>query len=193
LLDGEQGNPAQAAQRHQFNAIRKRSRNMARMPGCRWVAVLLLAALGNPAYAAVDERSANELLAAHNKYRSHLSLPPLRWSGSLADAAQRWADRLASIGRLEHSGPGENLAMGTARAYSLTQLVDLWGHEGRYFTNGIFPAVSTTGNWLDVGHFSQIVWRRTTMVGCGMARGRGQDVLVCSYSPPGNVMGEKPY
>jgi hypothetical protein len=166
---------------------------MLKMPKIGLIALLSLMAIGHRAEASLDPGRANELLAAHNRYRTGLALPPLRWSAQLADAAQRWADHLASIGRLEHSGPGENLAMGTAGAYSLTQLVDLWGNERRFFTNGNFPAVSTTGNWVDVGHYSQIIWRRTTMVGCGVARGRGQDMLVCSYSPPGNVMGERSY
>jgi hypothetical protein len=160
---------------------------------CGLIAGLLLVVQAGAAEAGLEPRSANEVLAAHNKYRTSLALPQLRWSGPLADSAQRWADHLATIGRLEHSGPGENLAMGTAGAYSLSQLVELWGNEGRHFTNGAFPAVSTTGNWMDVGHFSQIVWRRTSAVGCAVARGRGQDILVCSYSPPGNVMGERPY
>ena len=161
------------------------------MPGRAVVAGLLL--LANTATAAVDERSAAELLAAHNRYRASLAVPPLRWSAPLAEAAQRWAAHLATIGRMEHSGPGENLAMGTAGAYTPAQLVELWGNERSRFTNGTFPAVSTTGNWVDVGHYSQIIWRGTTMVGCSIARGRGQDFLVCSYSPPGNVMGERAY
>lgn len=156
-------------------------------------ALLLLVVAGKPATAALEPRQAGEVLAAHNRYRAALSLPPLRWSGQLAEAAQRWAGHLAALGRLEHSGPGENLAMGTAGAYAPAQLVELWGNERRFFTPGAFPAVSSTGNWVDVGHFTQMVWRRTTALGCGLARGRGQDVLVCHYGPPGNVMGERPY
>ena len=157
-------------------------------------ATLLLAAFAPPAAAAgIDDRSARELLALHNQYRAPLGVPPLRWSAELAEKAQRWAEHLATLGRMEHSGPGENLAMGSAGAFGLTQLAELWGNERRNFTNGAFPAISTTGNWVDVGHYSQIIWRGTTAVGCGVARGRGQDVLVCNYSPPGNVMGQRAY
>ena len=154
---------------------------------------LALGLLAQPAAAALEPRQAQEVLAAHNRHRAALGVPALRWSAPLAEAAQRWAAHLANLGRMEHSGSGENLAMGSAGAYSLAQLVELWGNERRHFVNGSFPAVSATGNWVDVGHYSQMVWRRTTMVGCGVARGRGQDFLVCHYGPPGNVMGERPY
>ncbi len=166
---------------------------MPRMAKIGALALLALGLLNQPAAATPEPRAAQELLAAHNRYRTALALPPLRWSAPLAEAAQRWAVHLAGLGRMQHSGSGENLAMGTAGAYSLTQLVDLWGNERRHFVNGTFPAVSSTGNWVDVGHYSQMVWRGTTTLGCGFARGRGQDVLVCHYGPPGNVMGERPY
>ena len=160
---------------------------------CGLFVALLLLAPGSSAEASLDPRAAAEVLAAHNRHRTRLALPALRWSAELAETAQRWATHLATLGRLEHSGPGENLAMGTAGAYTPTQLVELWANEARYFVNGTFPAISSTGNWADVGHFSQMIWRRTSAVGCGLARGQGQDVLVCAYVPPGNVMGERAY
>ncbi len=146
-----------------------------------------------PAVASAQQPLSAELLAAHNRYRTALGLAPLRWSEALAAGALRWAVRLAALGRLEHSGPGQNLAMATSGFETPAQLVDLWGSERRYFRNGIFPAISSTGNWMDVGHYSQIVWRGTVEVGCGWARGGGRDVLVCDYAPPGNVMGERAY
>jgi hypothetical protein len=143
-----------------------------------------------PAWA---DPSSSELLAAHNAYRAALGLPPLHWSAQLAAHAQAWADHLAAIGRLDHSGSGQNLAMAAAGTMSLTQLVDLWGSEQANFTDGIFPDISTTGNWADAGHYSQMIWARTTEVGCGFAGNSAYDVLVCDYDPPGNVIGERPY
>jgi uncharacterized protein YkwD len=157
------------------------------------IAALAALALGISAPAHAEPSSTVELLAAQNAYRANLGLPPLRWSGQLAARAQRWAFHLAEIGQLEHSGPGQNLAMATAGSLSVTQLVDLWGSEQTYFTDGDFPAISTTGNWMDAGHYSQMVWRTTTEVGCGFAEGDGLDILVCDYDPPGNVMGERAY
>ena len=130
------------------------------------------------------------ILAAHNSYRSQVGVPPLQWSTSLAASAQDWANHLAATGPLVHSGSGENLAEATAGALSVTQLADMWGNEKQYFVAGTFPNVSTTGNWEDVGHYTQVVWRNTTEVGGGVATGQGNDYLVCHYSPAGNVVGE---
>ncbi|RMF62428.1 MAG: hypothetical protein D6742_20230 [Cyanobacteria bacterium J069] len=138
------------------------------------------------------------LLASHNRYRAELNLPPLEWSADLAQNAQGWADELAERGgrRLEHSqgtGEGENLWMGTAGYFSYDDMVTGWGDEQQYFRPGIFPNVSTTGNWADVGHYTQIIWRDTTHVGCALSTAGGNDILVCRYSPPGNYSGRRVY
>jgi uncharacterized protein YkwD len=141
---------------------------------------------------------AAEIIAAHNRYRSELGLSDLKWSERLSGNAQEWASHLASKGgnTLEHSrnsGEGENLWLGTTGAFSYQQMVDGWGDEKQYFKAGQFPDVSTTGNWSDVGHYTQIIWRDTTEVGCATASAGGNDILVCRYSPPGNFMGQSVY
>ena len=133
---------------------------------------------------------AEEMLNAQNRYRAEMGVPPLQWSGDLAASAQQWVDHLAATGTFEHSGAGENLAQGTSGAYSVTKLVDLWGNEKQYFVQGTFPNVSNSGKWSDVGHYTQMIWRNTTQVGCGLASGNGNDVLVCHYNPAGNVTGQ---
>ena len=65
----------------------------------------------------------DELLAAHNAYRTPLGLTPLHWSNDLAAKAQQWAEHLVQIGQMEHSGPGQNLAMASTGTQSLTALV----------------------------------------------------------------------
>jgi len=145
-----------------------------------------------------DEASpANTLLDAHNRYRDAVDVPPLAWSSELAESAQAWANHLARTDTFAHSETngdyGENLWKGTAGAYSLTNMVDAWGDEQQYFIpNAAFPDVSTTGNWADVGHYTQIIWHDTEAVGCGLATGSGWDVLVCHYAPPGNYRGQQP-
>ena len=132
------------------------------------------------------------ILAAHNSYRAQVGVPPLQWSDSLAVSSQNWANQLAATGTLVHShGPyGENLADGTAGGFSVTQLVDIWGNEKQFFIAGTFPNVSSTGNWEDVGHYTQVVWKNTTQVGGALATGNGLDFLVCQYLPEGNVVGQ---
>ncbi|MEM7770892.1 MAG: CAP domain-containing protein [Cyanobacteria bacterium P01_A01_bin.37] len=154
------------------------------------------------AIAQASERSqslspiATELLATHNRYRDAVNVPPLEWSDTLAASAQAWADELANRNAFSHSSSdyGENLWKGTASRFSPTHMVETWGDEAAYFIpNAVFPEVSTTGTWSDVGHYTQIVWGDTTDVGCAIATGHGWDVLVCHYSPRGNDVGERPF
>ena len=143
-----------------------------------------------------DSPLAETLLAEHNAYRKAVGVPELAWSPTLAAHADVWAKDLASRGAFEHAsvdGEGENLWAGTAGGFLPNAMVRAWGNEQKDFRNGSFPDVSTTGNWHAVGHYTQIVWRRTTTVGCAVATGHGTDVLVCRYAPPGNVMGQKTF
>lgn len=133
---------------------------------------------------------AQEIMDAHNRYRAEVGVLSLQWSDSLAASAQQWANHLAATGAFEHSGVAENLAQGSTGSFSVTQLVEMWSSEKQYFVNGTFPDVSNTGNWQDAGHYTQMVWRNTTEVGCGLASGNGNDVLVCHYNPAGNVIGQ---
>jgi len=147
-----------------------------------------------PSYASFSQ----ELLHVHNEYRTAVGVGPLTWSDDLAAAARKWADSLSSNLDFSHDpsrqNQGENLWMGTAGAFSLTQMVDTWGQEKQNFHNGTFPNVSTTGNWFDVGHYSQMVWRNTKRVGCaGVTGSDGYYRLVCRYSPPGNVIGQRAF
>ena len=146
----------------------------------------------------IDNLGINQLLQAHNDYRSDagVGLSPLTWSQTLANSAQNWSNHLANVGRLEHSDSefGENIWMGTSGFYSFPEMVDSWGEEKEYFIPGsLFPDVSTTGDWSDVGHYTQIVWEDTTELGCGLSTGGGNDYLTCQYDPAGNIFGQRVY
>jgi uncharacterized protein YkwD len=134
---------------------------------------------------------AEEILNAHNRYRAEVGIPSLTWSDTLASHAQDWANHLAANRSFEHSqgtGEGENLWKGTSGFYSYTQMVDRWGSEKQHFVTG------SSSNFSGVGHYTQMVWRNTTQVGCAVAEGAdGQTTLVCRYSPQGNVQGQRPF
>ncbi|WP_284054685.1 CAP domain-containing protein [Stakelama marina] len=138
------------------------------------------------------------MVEGHNRARQDVGMAPLRWDQTLAADAQRYADELARTGRYRHSEAqtrgnepeGENLFRGTRGAYRYSEMVQLWIDEKRYFKRGITPDFSTTGNWRDVSHYTQIVWWNTRRFGCGFASSRTSDYLVCRYAPPGNVVGE---
>ncbi|MCW3797427.1 CAP domain-containing protein [Sphingomonas sp. BN140010] len=135
------------------------------------------------------------VLATHNAERARWRVPAMQWDPGLAAAADAYAAQLAVTGRWGHSpraarpGQGENLWMGTRGYFTPEQMVGGWLSEGRMFRAGVFPQVSRTGNWSDVGHYSQVIWRGTTKVGCAIRSNRSNDYLVCRYSPNGNVDG----
>jgi len=141
----------------------------------------------------------DRVLAAHNRERVALGIAPLRWDPALAADAAKWAQHLAATGKFEHATEndrqpeGENLWAGTKGYYSAEAMVDGWIREKRYYKPGRFPENSTTGNVADVGHYTQLMWRDTGRVGCAVATGAEEDVLVCRYSDAGNYIGETPF
>lgn len=161
------------------------------------VTALACPAPGLSAAAPVDPHNYIQarILALHNRERAAVGAPPLAWDPVLAAAAASYGPTLASLGRLAHSprasrpGQRENLAMGTAGHYGLEDLVEMWIEEKRNFRPGTFPDVSRTGRWADVGHYTQMIWKGTTNVGCALHAARGRNYLICRYSPPGNADG----
>ena len=142
-----------------------------------------------------------EILDAHNRYRSEVNLTSLNWSENLSRQAQQCADYNAattlSQGRQKHcpkSGFGQNIALATASLHrNLTQKVGQWGAEKKNFLNGEYPSVSVTGNPGDVSHYTQMIWQETELVGCAKNNSSGYEILVCDYSPRGNINGTAVY
>jgi hypothetical protein len=140
------------------------------------------------------------LLAAHNRERSAGGVAPLDWDPALAAEAAAWGEELAASGAFEHAPDngdedpqGENLWAGTKGAYAPEEMVDGWIEEKSNFRPGLFPDNSRTGDFEDVGHYTQLMWRDTDRVGCALAAGAEEEVLVCRYRTAGNVVGEVPF
>lgn len=58
-----------------------------------------------------------------------------------------------------------------------------WANEAPLYPPG--------GDWTPAaGHFTQLVWKGTSQVGCGMANCAGSNFVVCNYNSPGNVVGD---
>ena len=156
------------------------------------VAAIALCVAVTPADA--QDGLSTRLLAAHNVERSAVGHAPLQWDERLAADAAGYGAVLAGVRRLIHSpraarpGQSENLAMATHGSRSPEQLIDLWSREKLLLRPGLFPAVSRTGRWEDVAHYTQMVWPTTTRVGCAIHRA-DWDYLVCRYSPKGNIDG----
>jgi len=120
-----------------------------------------------------------EMLATHNQVRARANAKPLAWSGKLAAYAQKWANMLLNEKQLKHRKDtpyGENLFVVSGERLSPHAVVREWANEPLR----------------DYNHHTQIVWGRTTEVGCAVARNAKREVWVCNYNPPGNVVGERP-
>ena len=139
------------------------------------------------------------LLAAHNRERAVVGAPTLHWDPQLAAGAKDWANHLATENRFEHSPDepgvepkGENLWAGSVDRFQPETMVGLWVAEKSDYRPGVFPDNSRSGAVERVSHYTQLIWVRTNKVGCALARGQKEDFLVCRYSQPGNVIGQRP-
>jgi pathogenesis-related protein 1 len=150
--------------------------------------LILLVAL--PARPAQDPRIPRELLKAHNNIRAALGLPPLRWSDKLATVAKDWATTMIVRSQFRHShlGYGENLYEIRGRKATPREVVDAWAAEVNDYDYRMNRCRGPK-----CGHYTQIVWRNTNTVGCGVSFSSFREVWVCEYSPPGNYVGQRPY
>ena len=142
------------------------------------------------------------MTAEHNRWRSRVGVPELKWSDKLADVAQNWAETLKKDGcGFYHSTGnkyGENLFMSSALMYSdgrrelanvtAKDAVDSWGNEVKDYN---YADNSCSGV---CGHYTQVVWKDTKEVGCArtVCDDKSQ-IWVCNYFPAGNYVGQKPY
>ncbi|HVU53548.1 MAG TPA: CAP domain-containing protein [Puia sp.] len=159
-----------------------------------FINVGLKAQSGQPIYK--DSGFVNAILQQHNGYRAAMQLSDLSWSDDLAADAKDWAVHLAAIGKGDHDQSirgreGENIWWGTAGAFSYADMVNFWGGEKKDFVYDVFP--NCRRGKAVVGHYTQVIWKSTTSVGCALATNGKTDYLVCRYSPAGNIIGQKPY
>ncbi|KAJ3406634.1 hypothetical protein HDV05_005901 [Chytridiales sp. JEL 0842] len=125
----------------------------------------------------------SDILAKHNRIRRAWGMPDLSWDNSLLPLAQRAAAHQTQFGctDLKHVNFGENLAAGYGPGLDDSNFVCAWYSE---------YADWLKGSRVQVGHFTQILWRRTTKVACALDRCRADGVtLACKYDPDGNVGG----
>lgn len=146
----------------------------------------------------LSPEDAQAVLDHHNKIRNDLGIPPLTWSEEVAAYAQAWADTLANsndCNLIHHEnsdkGYGENLFGGSsAESFKAIDASLAWYSEKEKYT---YSKVGD-GNWIETGHYTQMIWKNTKEVGVGIATcPSGGVVVVANYSPAGNFSGEFPY
>jgi hypothetical protein len=134
--------------------------------------------VGNCGSGALTQAEAQEMLDLHNKFRCAVGNPPIEWDGALQCQAQETQNK---IGAFSHSNSyklaisaGENLATGT----SVKTASWMWFTE---YTQ----ADCTQGQGSKCGHYTAMVWKKSTHLGCGIQKD-GRGVIRCQYaaSPP---------
>lgn len=123
----------------------------------------------------------DDMLGRINQIRCMHDAPPMTWSRKLATQAQNWANS----GSHAHSPDaftkyGENMCWG----FTVKKCVALWYDEIKVTNGGRL----TSANY-GASHYSQLVWRQTTEVGCG---GEGGGTIVCQFKKRGNWAGACP-
>ena len=133
----------------------------------------------------------SQILKAHNDARraAAADMPALKWSAAAATSAQQWATTLAKTCTLKHKNPnkyGENLfyASGGVQPRPPAAAITSWLSEKAYYNYAQNKCSSTNPGCV---HYTAIVWRATTHVGCGKATCRTATIWVCHYDPKGNV------
>jgi pathogenesis-related protein 1 len=152
----------------------------------------------------------NEILQIHNQARSKVGVAPLKWDCTLAKYAQQWVDR----DQWKHSSDADyrSLLPPSYATFTGENLAVVAGARRQVVKDGPLMWLAEQSDWNTAtakckpgkvcGHYTQVVWRKTTKIGCGInrdatvmgARWKGQtQFLSCNYNPAGNVMGQKPY
>ncbi|XP_043602415.1 venom allergen 5.02-like isoform X1 [Bombus pyrosoma] len=152
----------------------------------------------------LDEHNRLRQLVALGQINGQPSAANMRemiWDDELAAMAQRWTNRCAEIHddlrNVRRFSVGQNMA----RAWTTRppgpyddqpnwrQMINGWFDEVHHYQTGYSDAT---------GHYTQLVWGDTYLVGCGYsfyydpARGYTKN-YVCNYGPSGNVIGFEPY
>ncbi len=142
-------------------------------------------------------------LRGHNMIRSKYGVGNVVWDNTLARYAQEWANYLKKnkqcgiqhrTGAMMKKRYGENLAFNwTSKRLqkghfdsSPEKVTTSWAKECKDYNNDQGSCKSGAV----CGHFTQVVWKDTKKIGCGVAVCEDQghaEVWVCNYDPPGNI------
>jgi len=169
----------------------------------------------------VSQAEADAIVAFHNDARREVGVPPVAWSTEVASFAQQWADHIAATGKFEHrpyemkksdTDPvdpadelpkqiyGENLAIGNGAIgsgkFGVVDGAKIWYAEKKEYTPG--TPIPTDFSEFKSGHYTQMVWGKSTKIGAGKAivltgDFKGWTVIVCNYDPSGNRGGNVPF
>ncbi|XP_017573417.2 peptidase inhibitor 16 [Pygocentrus nattereri] len=144
----------------------------------------------------------DRIVELHNQYRSMVEPPAanminMTWDDTPTVMAEGYVAKC-----IWNHNPdvqdvmGENLFISTG-PFDIDKAMSDWFQE---YKNYDYETNTCAENEM-CGHYTQIVWAKTTKVGCAAhicetvegLHFQNATMLVCNYVPPGNVVGRKPY
>lgn len=142
---------------------------------------------------------AEPILRQHNLHRGNHSASDLVWDDRLASIAQEIASSCTYAHNVQAGGGGygQNIGAG-APDDEIEKMItnQMYNYEIEYYPG--YDGEPDMTNFEKWGHFSQIVWKATTSVGCytqhctGGLAGVGSHVspyfTVCNYAPQGEYL-----
>lgn len=143
---------------------------------------------------AAERPSPSDWLIPHNQARAKKGVPPLAWSKKLKVYTKKWLKELRDnheCGLVHSKGPyGENLGKRWGKPYFESgRVVQAWLYEET--TDYDYETNTCRGV---CGHYTQVVWAKSKLLGCAaISCSKTVKIYGCSYDPPGNYKGEKPY
>ena len=132
----------------------------------------------------------SQILSRHNTYRKQHQVGNLVRNSEIEKIAQKYSEQLAASGEFKHSSNkfngnslGENLYKNYGTTVDGNGAVDLWYNEVAKYD------YKNPGFSMETGHYTQLVWKGSKNLGCGIACGKGC-IVTCNYYPAGNYLGE---
>ena len=161
----------------------------------------------------MTDRQKADIVYTHNDLRAHedaADMEMITWNKTLALGAAEFVEQCIwrphdpvllpnnpPLPGTNFTSYGQNLYMTTSASISMVDAVHSWYKEKYDYTY----KTSTCTNGTTCGNYTQMVWARTSQIGCAyhyctiMEESTAMHVefLVCNYMPMGNHLGLKPF
>ncbi|XP_064624955.1 cysteine-rich venom protein pseudechetoxin-like [Lineus longissimus] len=147
---------------------------------------------------AVDSSTRSTIVQIHNKLRNDVSptatnMLKMSYDLELENLARKWVNQCKREHPSVNTVPGK-AALGQNLFFSEVHetwntAINAWHNEIKHFTYGTYTTSGVTG------HYTQVVWADTSLVGCAMKKcGERNYIYACNYGPGGNYNpAYKPY
>jgi len=120
----------------------------------------------------------NDWVTEHNRIRADVGQKPVRWNQNIANGATEYAKKCV----FQHANQrtlGENLAMGSPSSrYDDKTMVKMWESEKKDYKHPSYPRITSPG---ETGHYTQMVNKNVSEIGCGCSECGKSRMCVCRY------------